>query len=84
MLKAAREEKIREFDVVNFGYDYQGVDIPTEYNRKIASGQWRSEVFPAGRWYQLMKIPLVLKYSRLASHDIGQTLYIKNKKLAVI
>ena len=57
MLKAARTETIPGSDSINFGYDHQGVDIPVDYNRQIASGQWKSEVFPDGRWYQLMKVP---------------------------
>ena len=57
MLKAARLETIPGSDSINYGYDHQGVDIPVDFNQQIASGQWKSEVFPDGRWYQLMKVP---------------------------
>ncbi len=57
MLEDLRLEAIPGSDSVNFGYDHQGVDIPVEFNQQIASGQWKSDVFPDSRWYQLMKIP---------------------------
>jgi len=42
---------------VNFGYNDQGAPFPADTNVEYSASEFMTKVFPAHRWYQIMKIP---------------------------